>query len=97
MWQNDTSFHGANYYALFKDDSTSYRTVYFIKHKSDIFSKFVEYHKFVENQTGNKLKRVRSDKGTEFDNEQFKQYFREKGINHEYSAPYIAEQNGRIE
>lgn len=48
-------------------------------------------------KTGNKLKRVRSDKGTEFDNEQFKQYFREKGINHEYSAPYIAEQNGRIE
>jgi len=35
--------------------------------------------------------------GKEFDNEQFRQYFKEKGIIHEYSAPYTAEQNGRIE
>jgi len=90
------SIGGANYFLLFKD-CTSYRTAYFIKHKSDTFSKFVEYHKLVENQTGNKLRKVRSDKGKEFDNEQFKQYFKEKGIIHEYSAPYIAEQNGRIE
>lgn len=49
------SIDGANYFLLFKDDSTSYRTAYFIKHKSDTFSKFVEYHRFIENQTGNKL------------------------------------------
>lgn len=89
-----SSIGGANFFLLFKDDCTSYRTVYFIKHKNDTFSKFVEYHKFVENQTGNKLRKVRSDNGKEFDNEQFKQYFKEKGIIHEYSAAYTAKQNG---
>lgn len=97
-----SSIGGTNYFLLFKDDCTSYRTVYFIKHKNDTFSKFIEYHKFVENQTGNKLRKVRSDRSKEFDNGQFKQFKQFRSISkkkefiHEYSAPYTAEQNGRI-
>lgn len=40
---------------------------------------------------------MRSDRGLEFDNDQFRQHFRKKGIIHEFSAPYTAEQNGSIE
>lgn len=50
-----------------------------------------------EKQTGNKLKRIRSDRGLEFNNEQFKIHLQKEGIVHEFSAPYTPEQNGRIE
>lgn len=92
-----SSVSGANYFLLFKDDCTSYRTVYFIKHKSDAYAKFVEYKQLVETQTSNKIKRVRSDNGLEFRNEQFLQLFKGSGVIPEFTAPYTAEQNGRIE
>lgn len=87
----------SNYFLLLKNDSISYRSVYFIKHKSDAFAKFAEYKKLVETQTTNKIKKVHSDNGLEFSNEQFRQFFKDNGIIHEFSAPYTAEQNGRIE
>lgn len=52
-----SSIGGANYYILFKDDSTSYRIIHFIKHKSDAFSKFLEAQKLIERQTGNLVKK----------------------------------------
>lgn len=38
-----TSLEGANYYIVFKDDCSSYRFVYFLKNKSDVFSVFLEF------------------------------------------------------
>jgi len=87
----------SNYFLLLKNDSISYRSVYFIKHKSDAFAKFAEYKKLVETQTTNKIKKVHSDNGLKFSNKQFRQFFKDNGIIHEFSAPYTAEQNGRIE
>jgi len=48
-------------------------------------------------QTGNKIKIFRSDNGREYINEQFTEYFNRTGIITERTAPYCAEQNGRIE
>jgi len=36
------SIGGARYFAIFKDDASSFRKVYFIKHKSDVFECFKE-------------------------------------------------------
>jgi len=91
------SIGGAHYFLLFKDECTSYRIAYFIKHKSDAFSRFIQFQNLSEKQTGNKLKRVRSDRGLEFNNEQFKKHIQKEGIIHEFSAPYSPEQNGSIE
>lgn len=91
------SIGGARYFLLFKDECTSYRIAYFIKYKSDAFSRFLQFQSLSKRQTRNKLKRVRSDRGFEFNNEQFKKYFRDKDIIHEFSAPYTPEQNGRVE
>jgi len=89
---------GISYRSVYfiKDDGISYRSVYFIKHKSDAFAKFAEYKKLVETQTANKIKKVHSDNGLEFSNEQFRQFFKDNGIIHEFSAPYTTEQNGRL-
>jgi len=42
-----SSIGGAYYFVLFKDDCTSYKVVYFLKHKSDVFSKFLQFVKMV--------------------------------------------------
>ena len=48
-------------------------------------------------QTGNKMKVLRSDNGTEYTSEEFNKYTKKRGIIQEFSSPYIHEQNGRAE
>lgn len=89
---------GSRYFVLFKDDCSGYRTVYFLKHKSDVLSKFKEYKTLVENQTGNRIKIVRTDQGKgEYINADFHEFIKKSGIYHECSAPYTPQQNGRSE
>ena len=51
----------------------------------------------VENQTGQKLKCLRTDNGGEFKSDEFVKFCRERGIRREYTAPYSTEQNGIAE
>ena len=51
----------------------------------------------VENQTGRKLKCLRTDNGGEFKSEEFVKFCRERGIRREYMAPYSPKQNGIVE
>ncbi|KAI5708540.1 hypothetical protein M8J77_024816 [Diaphorina citri] len=92
-----TSSGGNRYFLTFTDDFSRMSHVYFIKNKHDVFEKFREYKALVENQTGKKIKVFRSDNGTEYVNSQFKDYFRESGIQFQTSAPYTPEQNGVAE
>ena len=56
--------HGGNrYFIIFIDDFSKYTHVYLLKNKSDVFEKFQEFLKEVENQFGWKIKRFRSDRG----------------------------------
>lgn len=89
---------GSRYFVLFKDGCSGYRTVYFLKHKSDVFEKFKEYKALVENQTGNSIKVLRTDQGMdEYMNKDFQELLRKQGVYHECSAPYTPQQNGRSE
>jgi transposase InsO family protein len=51
----------------------------------------------VENEFENKLKKVRSDNGSEFKNSRIENFCDEKGIKHEFSTTYTPEQNGLVE
>lgn len=94
---NIPSPSGTKYFVLFKDDCSGYRTVYFLKHKSEVLSKFVEYKTLVENQTGNKIRVFKSDRGGEYISKSFKDFLQKAGISPEYSAAYTPQQNGRSE
>lgn len=89
--------NGAKYFVLFKDEATTFRIVYFIKHKSDVDEKVADFLKLVENMSDVKVKRIRFDNGTEFINASVKQILSKKGIVVERIAAYTPEQNGRIE
>jgi hypothetical protein len=43
------------------------------------------------------VKKIRSDNGSEFMNLQVEEYLEEEGIKHEFSAPYMPQQNGVVE
>jgi transposase InsO family protein len=50
-----------------------------------------------ENEFELKLKKVRSDNGSEFKNTSVEEFCDEKGIKHEFSTTYTPEQNGVVE
>ena len=70
------SLGGAKYYVLFKDDATNFRVVYFIRQKSEVYERFKEFKRLVDNKFGRTIKTLRTDNGTEYPNEKMKQ----KGI-----------------
>ena len=51
----------------------------------------------LENQSGEKVKTIRTDNGTEFVNAVLSSFMRQKGIMHQTSAPYSPQQNGSAE
>ena len=85
---------GARYFILFTDDHSGWRTVFFLKHKSEAFECFKNYAKQVHMETGNLIHTLRADNGGEFVNNFFQDWLAGKGIRLETSAPHSPEQNG---
>jgi transposase InsO family protein len=52
--------------------------------------------RWAQNEFGLRIKKIRSDNGTEFKNSQI-EVFLEEGIKHEFSSPYTPQQNGVVE
>jgi hypothetical protein len=50
-----------------------------------------------QNELGLRIKKIRSDNGTEFKNSQIESFLEEEGIKHEFSSPYMPQQNGVVE
>ena len=57
------SLSGYCYFLTFTDDLRRYGYIYLMKHKSETFEKFKEFHSEVENHCNNKMKFLRSDHG----------------------------------
>ena len=62
------------------DDYSRLTWVTFLKEKSEEFEKFKVFKALTENQTGERLKAVRSDRGGEFCSKDFKELCDEQGI-----------------
>jgi len=60
------SHNGARYFLTFTDDYNRWTEVYFLKHKSEVSSKFVEYKCYAETQTERRIKTLQSDNGGVF-------------------------------
>ena len=50
-----------------------------------------------QNEFKLKVKKIRSDNGSEFKNLQVEEYLKEEDIKHEFNAPYTPQQNGVVE
>ncbi|KAE8669591.1 hypothetical protein F3Y22_tig00112230pilonHSYRG00138 [Hibiscus syriacus] len=65
--------------------------------KSEVFEKFKLWKAEVENQTGRKIKCLRSDNGTEYTDSQFLQFCKEHGIQRHFIVRKTPQQNGVAE
>ena len=65
--------------------------------KPEVFEKFKVWLALVENQTGKKLKILRSDNGGEYVSKEFLDYYRERGIRKHFTTPSDPQSNGAVE
>jgi len=93
----EPSWRGYRFFVTFKDDFTQYRKVYLIRHKSEVASCFEQYIKYVHTQTGNVIRTVMSDNGTEYTDQAFVEIAKRNGIEIGRSAIYAPQQNRRAE
>ena len=91
---NSTSLGGAEYFLTFIDDYTHYTWVYVLKHKSEVFDRFLKWKALVENASGKRLKVLRTDRGGEYTSTEFEEFLETAGIRHERTVPKTPEQNG---
>ena len=58
-----TSMSGSRYVLTFIDDLSRYNWVFFLKKKSEVLEKFIEFKALVENVSGRKIQYLRFDNG----------------------------------
>ena len=74
------SLRGSMYFVTFIDDSSKKVWVYFLKHKSDVFNVFKKWLAQVENESGRKLKCLKSDNKGEYCDGRFEEFCASRGI-----------------
>ena len=81
----------------FIDDCSRYTVAYLFRFKDEAFGMFLKYKAEVENQLNKKIKRLRSERGGEYELKQFNEFCEQHGIIHESTPPYSPESNGVAE
>lgn len=82
---------------LLVDDYRCAMWVYLLKSKSETFSTIIFFGALVETEPKRMIKVFITDRGGEFESNEFKAYFEESGIVRHYTAPYMPYQNGVVD
>ena len=88
------SLGGNKYFVTFIDDTSRKTWLYLLHTKGQVFQYFHKFHAMVERETGNPLKRLRTDNGGEYISKEFKEYCSKYGIKHEKTVPGTPQHNG---
>jgi len=86
---------GYRYAMSFVDDYSGANTVYFLRQKCDADRATEKF--LADCAPIAKVKRIRTDNGTDFTSDDFRSLMLKHGIKHEKSAPYSPHQNGTVE
>lgn len=65
---------GSRYFVTFIDDFSRCISVYFIKHKTEVFEKFKLFEAMVTNECGKPIMKLRTDNGDEYTSTEFHTY-----------------------
>jgi transposase InsO family protein len=76
------------YNLVIVDDYSHFTWVFFLQDKNETQEVLKKFLKRAQNKFDAKVKKIRSDNGTEFKNTQVEDFLDEEGIKHEFSAPY---------
>ena len=91
------SLSGKENFGTFIDDKSRYTWTYGLRYKSDMFETFIEWKAMVERSTERNVKTLRSDNGGEYISNEFENYLKKEGINHQTTVRKTPEQNGVAE
>ncbi|KAL0433268.1 UNVERIFIED_CONTAM: Retrovirus-related Pol polyprotein from transposon TNT 1-94 [Sesamum latifolium] len=91
---NPTSNGGKRYFVTFIDDYSRKTWVYFLQEKSETFLAFKSFKAKVEREAGMPIKILRSDRGGEYNSQEFEIFCEEHGIKRQRTAAYTPQQNG---
>ena len=79
---------GKRFYITFIDDYSRYTRVYLLRNKDEARDVFIKYINEVENQLSKKIKRLRTDRGGEYESNPFNSFYEDHRIIHETTPPY---------
>jgi hypothetical protein len=79
------------------DDYSCFTWVFFLQEKTQTQETLKRFLRRAQNEFGLRIKKIRSNNGTEFKNSQIEGFLEEEGIKHEFSSPYTPQQNGVVE
>jgi hypothetical protein len=88
---------GSSYVLNIYDECTRFSHVTPLASKADVPSTLISVLKMLEVQTGRRVKVLRSDHGSEFDNSTVDAHCKDSGTLREFSPPYDPRLNGRAE
>jgi hypothetical protein len=90
---------GGKWYILVVVDNYSrYAWVFFLEEKGETFGFIRDLVLRLRNERhGNAIRAIRSDNGSEFKNSRFETFCHDLGLEHQFSSPYTAPQNGVVE
>lgn len=94
---NVESLGGAKYFITFIDDCTRYTETTMLRNRSDALEAFKNYKQKAEKQTGQLIRKLRTDNGKEYLSNAFKNFLKDEGITHQLSVEYTPQQNGVAE
>jgi transposase InsO family protein len=92
-----TSLGGMRYMVTFIDDFSRYVWVFFMKEKSETFTKFKEFVEKIEGELSKKVKCIRTDNGREYLSHEFTNYLKDHKIRRQLTCPNTPQQNGVAE
>jgi transposase InsO family protein len=91
------SIGGSKYCLVIVDDYSRFTWVFFLQEKSQTQETLKRFLRRAQNEFELRIKKIRSNNGTEFKNSQIEGFLEEEGIQHEFSSPYTPQQNGIVE
>ncbi|KAM1496365.1 hypothetical protein ACFXTO_030979 [Malus domestica] len=92
-----SSLSGNRYFITFIDDFSRMCWVYFLRNKSEAFYVFKKFKAMVELQSGYHVKKLRTDRGGEFNSNEFGKFCEDLGIERQLTIAYSPQQNGVAE
>jgi transposase InsO family protein len=91
------SIGGSKYGLVIVDDFSRFTWVLFLSNQGETQEVLKMFMRRAQNEFELKIKKVRSDNGTEFKNTSVEEFLSEEGIKHEFSVPYTPQQNSVVE
>ncbi|WVZ85132.1 LOW QUALITY PROTEIN: hypothetical protein U9M48_032084 [Paspalum notatum var. saurae] len=91
------SVSGKWYVLVVVDDFSRFSWVFFMEFKDEAFDFVRDLVLRLRNESHKATRAIRSDNGGEFRNSRFENFYRDLGLEHQFSSPYTPPQNGIVE